>query len=343
MKNFILFFNLTLLLLVPALVSGQVPDTSFRATVNVIEYSSSPVNNADWRITFQANDLRGEPDLADLKPGALLFDANCMVLRLVQVSVAGSGPSATIRGEFADASSLGNFPSYGEGAILNPGDNGLVGIVQEGNERINTCITWYNTVQDLGGGRVDTISTLADTANVFMPPRSGDVVIKSDTSFIGHYTGERWIISYFNSGGGSSGPVSWNDLTNVPAGFADGTDDGLTEVTSDPTLTGTGTIGDPMAVNTSLIATRTWTETELDNRIEVELQFRPTSQASSVSLPFTPDPRYPIRVFRNAAFNTVSKTTPNGSDWSLSGSTLTSTRRAVDPDEQVIIFFTKLQ
>lgn len=52
-------------------------------------------------------------------------------------------------------------------------------------------------------------------------------------------------------------PVDWTKLKGVPAGFADGVDDtGLLSVTTDTSLTGAGTGGSPLAVNTTNIQSR---------------------------------------------------------------------------------------
>lgn len=43
-----------------------------------------------------------------------------------------------------------------------------------------------------------------------------------------------------------SSPVSWSDLSGIPAGFADGTDDGLTSIAVGHGLVGNGSGGDPL-------------------------------------------------------------------------------------------------
>lgn len=340
MKTKLIF--ITSFLLVSASIYGQVPDTFFRATVNIIDFSNSPVNGADWRITFEANDLRGQPDLSTLNAGDLLFDGNCLALRLIQVSVAGSGPSATIRGEFLDVAEIGAFPRFGPGAILRPGDNGIVGQVQDASDRVNVCISWYNAQVDLGGGRVEKVNSLSDTATVFMPPRQGDVVIKSDTGFIAHRSDSTWIVTYLNTASGGGGPVDWNDLTNVPSDFSDNTDDGLTEVFHDNTILGTGISADPLRVDTTLIATQSYTENEINKRIEVEYFYSPTNATSTIVLPFLPDTRYPIQLSRKGLLNTVSRTGSVNSDWRLNGSTLTANYRGLSVGEPILIIFTKL-
>lgn len=312
------------------LAYGQVPDTAFRATVVITEYASSPVQGADWRITMRANDLRLEPNLADLKAGNILFDNACMALRVIQVSVPGSGPSATVRVEVADVGNTNNFPAFGDGAIVSVGPNGLIGTVQNAPERVNTCITWYNTMQDLGGGRVDTVSTLGDTATVFQPPRAGDVAIKSDTAFIAHYTGSRWIVTYLNTASGGGGPVSWNDLTNVPAGFADGVDNGITEIITDASLVGTGLSSSPLRLNL------TYLDDQFDNRIEVEETLVQTTNATTIPLTFTPDSRYPIMLYVNGQRWT------EDADFSRLGSTLNLTN-IVYTDWRWTVVYTKQQ
>jgi hypothetical protein len=60
------------------------------------------------------------------------------------------------------------------------------------------------------------------------------------------------------------GTGSWDDLTDVPTGFADGTDDwGSQVVVSDNSLTGTGVTGDVLSVDETQLAATFATDTEL--------------------------------------------------------------------------------
>ncbi|MEL6141725.1 MAG: hypothetical protein AAFU67_08910, partial [Bacteroidota bacterium] len=171
-----LIYLLTIsLLLVPALALSQAPDTSFRATVKIINYTPSPSAGSEWRLVFEANDLRGEPNLADVTSGDILFDANCMMLRIDAVTVSGSGPSATLSADVSDIANVANFPAFGPGALVRPGPNRMVGQVQEAPERVQSCIDWYNTMIEFtfNGGSGDGGSLIQ--SYVFSPVLTEDV------------------------------------------------------------------------------------------------------------------------------------------------------------------------
>ena len=142
-------------MLVSGLLCAQQPDTIFRATATITQYTASALPGSDWNISFRANDLRGNPNLADMRVGAILFDGDCMPLRLDVIVTPASGPSGLITGEFSDIANVGNFPSFGAGAIVQPSATGMIGLVQEASERINSCLSWYNSLVEItaGGGQ----------------------------------------------------------------------------------------------------------------------------------------------------------------------------------------------
>jgi hypothetical protein len=61
--------------------------------------------------------------------------------------------------------------------------------------------------------------------------------------------------------------VHWNNLTAVPAGFADNTDDGLLTVARDATLTGNGTTGSPLGID--LAHANSWSMTQTFSAVDI--------------------------------------------------------------------------
>ena len=234
-----MFRILSLLLICSFGLQAQQVDTLFRARA-VLKYVTAGQTH-DYRVSLLATDLRDEADLAGLGVGDLYVDGYCHFFTIEEIVKPGFGPISVIEMEVS-AMEPGEAPAYGfPGALVTKGPNGLVGEVQEIGDRVNVCLSWYNTTVSLqGGGRVKTVQSRADTATAFDPPRVSDVLIAADTSFIAFREPFRWrLVELGQMTGGGSGPVSWNDLVDVPPGFNDsvdneGTDDQTAaEVTSE--------------------------------------------------------------------------------------------------------------
>lgn len=114
-------------------------------------------------------------------------------------------------------------------------------------------------------------------------------------------------------------------------------------VVTDNTLSGNGSEGIPLKVDTTLIATRTWTETELNNRAEIQLTYYATTGVSSIALPDTPDANYPLKISRMGAVQSVDRGVDTGRDWRIQGSTITPKYRAISAGETIIIQYIKQQ
>lgn len=139
---------------------------------------------------------------------------------------------------------------------------------------------WFPLVTDISfdttglRNNVYEIATLADTSSI-VAPVEGDFFVKDSTTF-GVYS-NKWNILQSSPGGGG-GPVSWNDLTNVPADIADGDQVGLESVATGLTLQGDGQPGSPLEVETGIIATRAYAQSEADNALSEALAADSTSR-----------------------------------------------------------------
>lgn len=176
----------------------------------------------------------------------------------------------------------------------------------------------------IGGGSVDQITTLSDTATVVMPAE-GHILIKQDSTLAAFYDGTKWLV--LTGGGGGAGGDDWGDQDVVTDGS---------------TLDGDGTPGDPLGVNTTIIASVSYVTGEFDSRIEREVEFEATVSTSTVVLPTQVDTRYPVWVFRGAAFNR-SAFSGTDRDWTISGTTATSNYRPLKVGEHITIIYTELQ
>jgi hypothetical protein len=180
--------------------------------------------------------------------------------------------------------------------------------------------------------RVFSITTLADTVNISPLPIAADMFVKDSTTF-GIYT-DRWRIIQ-GAGGGAGGPVSWNDLVNVPPDIADGDDVGLESVTVDTTLIGEGTIAAPMGINPNYI------ESLIDGRIQVEYIYQADASGTTIVLPGLPDTRYPISVVRGINYS-VDRSGGSAADFRLNGSTLTKNYGQINTGERWRVFYVQL-
>ncbi|MTB53042.1 hypothetical protein [Lewinella sp. W8] len=210
----------------------------------------------------------------------------------------------------------------GRGVVWRPMGNKLIPPLPDNNGEITSYLQSLILVHNFrrtaqtAGGQVDQITTLADTATI-MEPAEGHILIKADSTIAAFYDADlgKWL--FLTGGGGGGGGDDWGAQT----------------VDTDATLTGDGTPGATLGVNTATIATRQHVETEILANGLRQITYTATGGESTVVIPFQIDNTKPMVFNRNG----VGLSIGSGKNVTLSGTTFTINLQPLDAGEEIKI------
>jgi len=107
---------------------------------------------------------------------------------------------------------------------------------------------------------------------------------------------------------------------------------GLSTISTDATLTGDGSAGDPVKVDTTLIATQNYVITTIDATGQMSVELYATGGESTLSIPFQINTSKPLIFTRNGVGQSIGDATRQVT---LSGTTFTINGQALESGERI--------